>query len=356
MEFENQIELRIRAFFFNAMTDYLPYYKNFSFMIDKREDMLLKDILPMIKEENINFSYPKESELLFRVNKVVVNGREKLSDIIEKMGLELKIEPVLEYRSDNGLIINNHDFMHQFRRLLGHFSKKEDLEYYLRLYPVHYASETFNYNKEYIGDAILLLAYKMIKDGNPHKDEILKAVDDEFNGISCCEYENNIFNGVDYSKEIDELKAMIPNKRSRFFDNLIKQVLPKKEIKSYDVDLFKPQNIALYVGDKSSSKLIEETKKLVESSGSKFIEFDMATKKAGQSIIFTNPEIAYKKAGRMLLEAFDNGATLLAFAKDKDLEFFSSIHSDVESAVGRDINLNFVSLKKLKELIQAVEV
>jgi hypothetical protein len=353
--FENQIELKIRAFFFNAKTDYLPYYKNFSFMIDTTEDILLKDILPMIKEQNPDFSYP-EKELIFRVNNLVVTGYEKLSTVIDRLGVELTIDPVLKYRSDNGLIINNHDFMHQFRRILGHYASKEDLEFYLRLYPVHYASETFNYNKEYIGDAILILANKMISDGNPNYIEILDAINDEFDGISCCEYENNLFKDVDYSKDIDNLKAMIPNKKKiSIIDSLINKISARKEQRSYDVDLFQPQNIALYVGDKSSAKLIEEIKELVESSGSTFIEFDMATKKAGQSIIDTNPKIAYKKAGKMLLEAFDNGATVLAFAKDKDLEFFSSIHDEVESAVGRDINLNIVSLSKLKELTQAVE-
>jgi len=53
---------------------------------------------------------------------------------------------------------------------------KDDLMFYLKLYGVHYASETFSYNKEYMGDAIMILARKMLKDGNPHKKEIIDAI------------------------------------------------------------------------------------------------------------------------------------------------------------------------------------
>ncbi|NOZ90103.1 MAG: hypothetical protein GXO60_02330 [Epsilonproteobacteria bacterium] len=345
MTFENQFELEIRAFFFNADTDYLPYYKNFSFVIDKTKDITLKEILQMIKEKNRSFSYP-EKDLLFRVNDLVVTGDEKLSTVVDRLGTKLVIDPVLEYRSDNGLVINNHDFMHQFRRVLGHYASKEDLEYYLKLYPVHYASETFNYDREYIGDAILILAHKMIQDGNPHKEQILQAINGEFDGILCCEYENNLFDGTDYTDTINELKSMVtmPPLNNDICETIVKFIMPKKS-KSYDINSLENEAVALYIGDKTDIKV----------DGVELVEFDMSHKLAGQTILSSNPTLAYKKAGKMLLDALDSGATILAFAKDEDLEIFSSIHSDVERAVGRDIELKLISLAKLKELIQPVE-
>lgn len=350
MLFENKLELNARAFFFNAKTDYLPYYKNFSLTIDR--GMKLKEILGMIKEQNRDFSYP-DKDLLFRVNNLIVTGEEELSAVVDRLGTELTIEPALKYRSDNGLILNNKDFMHQFRYILGHYSVKKDLAYYLTLYPLHYASETFNYNHEYIGDAILLLAHKMIADGNEHKKEILTAISDEFNGISCCEYENMLFADVDHSKAIAELKEMIGVKREKtLIEKISDLTLCKKERAT--LDSIDGQTVAIYAGDKLSDKLIEEAKSSIENSNAKVVEFSMSTKLAGQTLVDSNFEIAYRKAGTMMLDALDSGADVLVCLKDEDLKIFKSILVDAERAMGRDIEITLISVVELQELTKGV--
>ena len=350
MPFENQLELNIRAFFFNAKTDYLPYYKNFSLKINKT--MKLREILGMIKEKNRDFSYP-DRDLLFRVNDLIVTGEEELSAVVERLGTELTIDPALKYRSDNGLILNNRDFMHQFRHILGYYTTKKDLAYYISLYPLYYASETFNYNYEYIGDAILLLAYKMIIDGTEHKDKILKAISDEFDGISCCEYENNLFADVDYSRAIAELKDMVGVKREkRFMEKIADLTLCRKE--NITINSIEGKSIAVYSGDKFSTRLIEDTKNSIEESGAKFVEFSMSTKLAGQTLMDSNYDMAYKKAGTMMLDALDSGANVLLFLKDKDLNIFKSIVAEAERSMGRDISIALISYVEFQELANKV--
>ena len=352
MPFKNLLEIDIRAFFFNSETDYLPYYKNFSFTVNN--DTKLVDVLKLIKEKNSDFSYPDE-DLLFRVNQLIVTGEEKVSDIVKELGSELTIDPALAYRSDNGLILNNSDFLHQYRTLFsGHNTSKEDLEYYLTLYPVHYASETFNYNHEYIGDAILLLAHKMIiEDGSEYKDEILATINDEFNGIRCCEYENNIFQGEDHGAKINELKAMLNLKeRESITDKISELTLVKK---NHDLDdTLEGTNIALYLGDKNSNETKEKVKKEAKANNINFIDFSMSTKKAGQSIIGSYSELAYKKAGEVLLNALDNGADTLVCSKDTDVNFFQSIISNCEREHGRDIELKIISLTTFRTHINKV--
>jgi len=66
--------LEIKAFFFNAKTDYLPYYKQFSIdleNIDLVEAMKTKDLLAFIQEQNENFTYPEEN-LVFKINGLVL--------------------------------------------------------------------------------------------------------------------------------------------------------------------------------------------------------------------------------------------------------------------------------------------
>jgi succinate dehydrogenase/fumarate reductase-like Fe-S protein len=103
--------LNVRAFFFNAKTDYLPYYKSFKISVDENKSVV--EILKAIQDQNEIFSFPQE-RIVFRINDLVVNETTIISEVVEKLGKELTIEPVNSYRSTNGLIINDDDFMQSF--------------------------------------------------------------------------------------------------------------------------------------------------------------------------------------------------------------------------------------------------
>ena len=107
-------KLEIRAFFFNAKTDYLPYYKNFSISVE--DDATAKDLLPKIQEKNENFSYPKQ-KLIMKINDLVVEAKQSVSSLVEKFGTSLQIDPVNSYRSNDGLKLNDSDFMQSYELL-----------------------------------------------------------------------------------------------------------------------------------------------------------------------------------------------------------------------------------------------
>ena len=343
MPFENILNLQVRAFFFNSATDYLPYYKNFSIAIDKGAKLL--DVLHRIKAQNPDFSFPN-SNIILKVNNQITTAETLVIDIVDDMGSELQIDPATSYRSNNGLILNDDDFMESFE-LLAPYATEEDKAYYEKLYAVHYASETSNYNRQYIGDAILLLADRMISNGSEHKEAILEAISDEFDGIRCCEYENNVFRGEDYSTTISQLKSMINLKDTA---SKCEKISFKKKSHKVEMESLEGQNIALYVGDKNSNDLINNTKKIVESAGANFVSFDMSTKLAGQTLMETNFEMAHTKAGKMLLDALDSGADILVCAKDSDVTLFRDAIVHCERIVGRDIELKIISMSKLEEL------
>jgi len=129
-------KLEIRAFFFNAKTDYLPYYKHFNITLE--DDATAEDLLLAIQTKNENFSFPKQ-QLVFKINDLVVNARHTIEEIVAKCGTSLQIDPVTSYRSNNGLIINDNDFMQSFA-LLEPYASEADLDYYKTLYALHYAS------------------------------------------------------------------------------------------------------------------------------------------------------------------------------------------------------------------------
>ena len=197
-------KLEIRAFFFNAKTDYLPYYKNFNIKVDA--EATAKDLLVQIQEENENFNFPKQ-KLVMKINGLVVDAKQPVSSLVKRLGTSLQIDPVSSYRSNDGLKINDNDFMKSFE-LLAPYASESDLKYYKTLYALHYASETENFDREYIGDAVLVLAHKMITEGSEHTEAILEAITSVNSGLLDCEYENNLFNAQDHTEVIDDIKAM----------------------------------------------------------------------------------------------------------------------------------------------------
>jgi len=42
MNFKKRFKLNLKVFFFNSKTDYLPYYKHFSFILEKDKDLNLQ--------------------------------------------------------------------------------------------------------------------------------------------------------------------------------------------------------------------------------------------------------------------------------------------------------------------------
>lgn len=344
-----QHTLKLRAFFFNSKTDYLPYYKNFIIKID--EDATAKKILELIQQQNENFAYPDE-KLIFKINNFVVDGSEKISNIISKLGTELQIDPVLSYRSNHGLIINDDDFMKSFA-LISEYTNKEDKIYYHSLYDVHYASETFKFSHDYIGDAVLLLAHKMISAGSEHKEQILTAISDPYDGLAACEYENNLFNAQFHAKAIEELNEMVEHTASSSFLDKISQKLSQKALHTFNKANIANVNVACYAADSSLQDEIEAKIALYHGN---VISFGRATKLSGRSLLGKQDNLAYLKAATTLLDALDAGAELLVVVKKADFEMFTKHFAAIQKRIGREIPLPLVDYKTFLDLcIKEVE-
>ena len=343
MPFENILNLQVRAFFFNSATDYLPYYKNFDLNMDKGATLL--DVLNRVKTQNPDFSFPNKN-IILKVNNQVTTADTLVVDIVDELGTEIQIDPATSYRSTNGLILNDDDFMESFE-LLAPYATDEDKAFYESLYVTHYASETNNYNRQYIGDAVLLLAERIISNGSEDKKAILAAISDEFNGIRCCEYENNVFRGDDQSETIEKLKSIMKLK-----DTATKcdKISFKKKDHTLDVETLEGAEIALYVGNNNSTVLMEKTKERVQNAGAKFIAFDMSTKLAGQTLMDTHFELAHIKAGTMLLDALDSGADILICSKNADIAIFHKAIVHCERVMGRDIELKIISMNTFENM------
>ncbi len=351
-------KLDIKAFFFNAKTDYLPYYKNFNITVDT--EATAKDMLAQIQEANENFSYPKQ-KLLLKINGLVVEAKESVSSIVERLGTDLTIDPVNSYRSNNGLKINDDDFMKSFE-LLAPYASEADLKYYKTLYALHYASETENFDREYIGDAVLILAHKMISEDSEHKEAILEAITSANSGLLDCEYENNLFNAQDHTATIEALKGMVnPEDEPSLLKQLIARfskkeekevevVVPKRAVET--IEYLEEKQVAHYCGLASHDAM----NKLIAEMGMKGIHFSRANKLSGLSIVEDNKDLAFKKAGETLLDAYDSGAEVLVVEDVAVLDMFKKNFSAIEKTIGRKmIGLELMSAEDFVSQVSSIE-
>ncbi len=330
--------LQIKAYFFNVRTDYLPYYKHFT--LELKEGSAIKEILPMLQQQNRDFHYLTE-KLYFRVNGLVLDGNQTVKEVTDRLGTELQIDPISAYRSTHGLEINDADFEASFA-LLSPYATEEDSAYYQTLYPLHYASETFVYNHQYIGDAILLLAHKMITENNPDKTEILDAISSHHNGLWECEYENNLFYPEEHEEAIAALRSMARHRPGSY------KPLFARKYKATDIATLAGRNVAFYAGgDQMSQDIMESTLEQIERKGAKAIHFGASCKLCGQTILETHPKMAYLKMGTMLLDALDSGADLLVVSNEEDANLIKRSIGYCEKVTQRDIPLEIISRGKL---------
>ncbi len=332
--------LTIKAFFFNAKTDYLPYYKHFTLTVEK--DATAKDVLGLIEEKNFAFSYPKQ-KLIMKINGLVVEGKEAVANIVEKLGNELTIEPVKSYRSNDGLKINDADFMKSYA-ILEPYATASDLKYYKTLYALHYASETENFDHAYIGDAILVLAHKMISEGNEHKEAILEAISSAYSGLFDCEYENNLFNAQSHTAAITALKDMLQNEenehpslldiiKDKFCKDKKEKVPTKKERTVKNIENLEEKTIAYYAGRQGENETL--VSKAIAQMGAKEIQTSRRNKLSGLSILNDSKKLALTKAGTTLLDAYDAGAEVLVVEDEAYYEMFEKHFKEIEGIMGR---------------------
>jgi succinate dehydrogenase/fumarate reductase-like Fe-S protein len=346
-----QHTLNVRAFFFNAQTDYLPYYKNFTMTL--ADDAKAVEILKEIKAQNENFAYPEE-KLIFKVNELVVTGEESVGKIVERLGNELLIEPVLSYRSNHCLVINDDDFMQRFE-LLAPYATDEDKAYYESLYAQHYASESLKFSHEYIGDAILLLAHRMISSGSEHKEEILAAINDPYEGLNACEFENNLFNGEDHTATIEALHAMYDRPAPNKFLEKVSRKLSKEAQAAHKVERVNGLGVAFYQAHENKPSQ-EEVFDAIERAGANVVRFSREKRLSGRSLIGRQENLAYLKAATTLLEALDSGADVLVVANKEDLDMFNKHFAAIQKRIGREIPLALLSFSTFKTLAQKEKV
>ena len=182
---ENKKKITIKAFRFNAETDYLPYYKKYEMEVGK--DELILDLLNRIKwEHDGSFSYRRSCRHgICGACGIKVNGKATLAckqnamDLVELFGDELVFEPQSTKRAVKDMIIDKGDFWQKHAEVKPYVEadvdphptsetimKPEqveqflDADYCIQCGACHYACPVVEINENYIGPAAFAAAYR----------------------------------------------------------------------------------------------------------------------------------------------------------------------------------------------------
>lgn len=340
--------LELRIFRFDKNKDYEAYYK--PYIYNNYENFAtLYDLLLQVQDDDIYFDFNKDEKSYIVVNKKFLPLDTPLNKLIKENDFCLIIEPLSTKRVIKDLIIDKNDFLEKYK-YLAKFGNEEDKKLYEKYDYLYYKSEILEFLPEYMGDAVFYLASNLIEKYPDKKLEILKTICDTKKGIfyhlSNDKNSESVIKNL--QKEILNLKLIneafldfdLP--KISAFDNEITEL---GEVK-YD---FKDFNIAFY-GFKPCDTLKSKIK-------AKFISYENSDKNNGFLLLNLNPELSYKMAARIVLDAYDSGADFMVVKEEKDFYMFDTCAKKLMQSSGRDFNDFYIlSHFEFLSLIQGIKV
>ncbi|GGD43326.1 hypothetical protein GCM10012288_17020 [Malaciobacter pacificus] len=343
------MKLEISLFKFDKNSDYLPYYTKHFIKITNENNLL--DILNNINNEN-RFDYINDGDFDLVINGVYAKASITIEQLTKNFGRDITIEPISIRRACHDLLIDEKDFKEKIE-LLKDFIDEDDKLYYNRLKQYYYASNTLNYEDEYIGDAILILASDIIEKRPDIKELVLKQLHSAEVGAQYhTSLKNRIFN-FDYSIEekiekMQEDLGYIDSSENQNFrvDNTLKIDFGTFN-KDYEVKHdFKDFNIVYYDYNKC-----EDTQTLLSKLDAKILNLDTTKLDLAKRTFNKNKKITFKTACTILLDAFDNNADFIVVDNDDDFYIFDYNRKSLEKLCGRDVLIPVIHKNELQKLV-----
>ncbi|MGB5791542.1 hypothetical protein [Poseidonibacter sp.] len=342
------MKLEISLFKFDCNSDYLPYYTKHFLKINDEKTLL--DILNTINKD-AKLGYENDENFDLVVNGVYVKASISINDLVKNFKKELTIEPISIRRANNDLIIDDNDFIEKLE-LLKDFTTQEDIEKYKTLKAYFYASNTLNYKSDYIGDALLLLAFDLIQKDISNEKSILNIINEYEIGA---QYHTSLKNRIlDLDEEVErkitniqdklQLRASVSKQNFRVNNTLIIDFGELEESNEIKHD-FKDFNIVYY-----PSLNIEKTQTLLSKLNANILNLDTTKLDLAKNTFAVNPDITFQIATTIILDAFDNNADFLLVDNTNDFYLFDYNRKALEKCSGREIILPVIHVNELEKL------
>ena len=343
----------IELFRFNAQTDYLPYYQKHTLQYTNTDT-----INSLLNQMNIIDSFGFNENMNLKINELYTNASVLVVDMVKVFGNEIRIDPISEFRAQKDLLIDRSDFISKLSLLDDFMDAETNISYRKSTELAYYASNTLNYNRDYIGDHVLIIATDLIEKKFELKNKILDRLLKEENGIwlhtsienrvDCDVDEAKIQKLIYLAKAYVEPTCKVQKKIASFF---AKEEASFEETTTASVQKitqdFSGFNIAAYHGVKESSleRLISESKAVN-------IRIPSGKEDLAAYSALSDENFSFKIAGDILMEAKDNNADFVLVKNDKTKEFFDKNQRQMQKHTGRDLGMAIVSQGQFIQLLQ----
>ncbi len=331
-------KLEIKLFRFNRLTDYLPYYKNFTLEYSNDETVL--DLLVKLNnKETFEFEGVKKHGI--KINDYFLTVDVPLKDLLLRVETnELTIEPVSIYRAIHDLTINNDDFLEKLNLFKEYLTIDQYDQYAESLQLDYYASNTLNFLKDYIGDHTIIIAHDIIEKNPEFEEEILNIISNKNNGAWFhTSVEKRLFH-PDNTKQskIQHLVSKITKTSFETEPTVERTVKVAQDFIGF--------NIAAYDQNDTCS-----LKDIVLQSKASFVETESKNDDVAFYTLEADKTFTYKIAGKILLDALDNNADFILVNNKKNFSLLDQKQKEIAQTVGRDINLPIVTVEQFNTLL-----
>ncbi len=306
----NKKKITIKAFRFNAETDYLPYYKKYEMEVGK--DELILDLLNRIKwEHDGTFSYRRSCRhgicgaCGIKVNgKAVLSCKQNAMELIELFGDELVFEPQSQKRAIKDMIIDKGDFWDKHAAVKPYLvadvdphptsenimTKEQvanilDADYCIQCGSCHYACPVIEVNEDYLGPAALAAAYRFTADSRDNAGkERLEITAELGSGVWDCV---KCFECAEACpKEVNPIEKITKLHNMQFEQGVAKRNVATKHAEGFVRSIKKfgyldEQDIVLYSEGLGVIKHLSEALKMIKAG--KVHPFDIMKKKMPRS-------------------------------------------------------------------------
>jgi len=347
-------EIFIELFRFNAKTDYLPYYQKHT--LTYSDTQTINDLLIQMNEIEA-FGFKENMNL--KVNSLYTNASALVSDMVQRFGNEIIIDSISEFRAQKDLLIDRSDFIEKMSLLDAYIDAETNIGYRKSTELSYYASNTLNYNRDYIGDHVLIIAADLLEKKFELKNEILDILTQEEHGIWLHTSLENRLGCSIQEKKIQKLMYMAQEyiKPSCKVQKKIDSFFKKEALTSFEnstkvsinniTQNFDGFNIAAYHGVKASDldTLITESKAVN-------IQISASKEDLASNSVLLDENFSYKIAGDILMQAKDENADFILVKNEETKEFFDKNQAQMQKLTGRDLGMSIVSQDQFVQLLQ----